>query len=300
MKKFLIIYHRVDYDGLCSMAIAKKSLTELFYPDVYIETFGFNYGDAMPDINGIIEQFDQIFLVDISFPAAEMMILANSGKGIWIDHHITQITESEDRGFNKLPGLRVDGTAACELCWKFFYPDVDVPLGVLYMSHYDTWRHDTYSWENEILPYQYGLRAEISLNAQKFCSDFEHILRDVETIKEGGKTVLNYLYNAWKGTVKGYSFDVLVAGKYKGVCMLTNTFGSSQFDSVKDRYDVYICVNRKGPDLYNFSMYVNEKCDFNAGEHMKLYYGGGGHARSSGGKLNLQQFIHLIHDCKIE
>lgn len=298
-KRFLIIYHRIDYDGLCSMAVTKRYLSQT-YPDSYIEIYGFNYGDTILNLNEVLEQFDMIFLVDISFPAAEMMLLANSGKAAWIDHHITQITESQECGFDKMPGIRVDGTAACELCWKFFFPDIEVPLGVKYLSHYDTWKHDTYSWDDEILPYQYGLRAEFSLNAQKFYDKFEHVLREVESIKENGKAVLNYLYSAWKGTVKGYAFDVTIAGKYKGVCMLTNTFGSSQFDSVKDRYEVFVCVNRKGPDLYNFSMYVNEGCDFNAGEHMKKFYGGGGHAKSSGGKLNLQQFIHLVHDCEID
>ena len=211
-KKFLIIYHRVDYDGLCSMAVTKKYLSAT-YPDSIIDLYGSNYGDTMIDINGTLEQYDMIFLVDISFPTAEMTILTNSGKAAWIDHHITQITESESCGFDKMPGIRVDGTAACELCWEFFFPDVEIPLGVKYLSHYDTWRHDTYSWDSENLPYQYGLRAEFSLNAQKFYDKFDHVLRDVEEIKEGGKTVLNYLYNAWKGTVKGYAFDVLIAGK---------------------------------------------------------------------------------------
>ena len=47
-------------------------------------------------------------------------------------------------------------------------------------------------------------------------------------------------------------------------------------------------------------MYVNDNCDFNAGEHMKKKYSGGGHEKSSGGVLTIEQFIHLIHDCKID
>jgi oligoribonuclease NrnB/cAMP/cGMP phosphodiesterase (DHH superfamily) len=296
-KKILIIYHRVDYDGLCSMSIAKSALN---HEGVYIETFGFNYGDVIPDIDELISSQDQIYLVDISFPTADMLKLANSGKAVWIDHHITQITESQECGYSEMPGVRVNGTAACELCWSFFYPDQDVPLGVLYMSHYDTWRHDIYSWDDVILPYQYGLRAEYSLNAQKFYSNFESILRDVDKIMIEGNGVLKYLKNTWKGCVKGYAFDVLVAGKYKGICMLTNTFGSSQFDSVKDQYDCYICVNRKEPNLYNFSIYTNDNCDFNAGEFMKSYYGGGGHKSAAGGKLSLEQFTRLIHDCVVD
>lgn len=299
-KKILVIYHRVDYDGLCSMAVTKSALLKLNPDRVYIEIFGYNYGDDCLDIDTIIASQDEIYLVDISFPAADMLKLANSGKATWIDHHITQITESQECGFDKMPGLRVNGTAACELCWNYFYPGVEVPLGILYMSHYDTWRHDIYSWDDIILPYQYGLRAEYSLNAPKFYSQFEYLLQNVDKIISEGTGVLKYLKSAWKGCVKGYAFDVLVAGKYKGICMLTNTFGSSQFDSVKDQYDVYVCVNRKEADLYNFSIYTNENCEFNAGEFMKASYNGGGHKSAAGGKLSLNQFIRLVHDCVID
>lgn len=299
-KKILVIYHRVDYDGLCSMAVTKSALLKLNPDRAYIEIFGYNYGDDCLDIDTIIASQDEIYLVDISFPAADMLKLANSGKATWIDHHITQITESQECGFDKMPGLRVNGTAACELCWNYFYPGVEVPLGILYMSHYDTWRHDIYSWDDIILPYQYGLRAEYSLNAPKFYSQFEYLLQNVDKIISEGTGVLKYLKSAWKGCVKGYAFDVLVAGKYKGICMLTNTFGSSQFDSVKDQYDVYVCVNRKEADLYNFSIYTNESCEFNAGEFMKACYNGGGHKSAAGGKLSLNQFIRLVHDCVID
>ena len=299
-KKILVIYHRVDYDGLCSMAVTKSALLKLNPDRAYIEIFGYNYGDDCLDIDTIIASQDEIYLVDISFPAADMLKLANSGKATWIDHHITQITESQECGFDKMPGLRVNGTAACELCWNYFYPGVEVPLGILYMSHYDTWRHDIYSWDDIILPYQYGLRAEYSLNAPKFYSQFEYLLQNVDKIISQGTGVLKYLKSAWKGCVKGYAFDVLVAGKYKGICMLTNTFGSSQFDSVKDQYDVYVCVNRKEADLYNFSIYTNENCEFNAGEFMKACYNGGGHKSAAGGKLSLNQFIRLVHDCVID
>ena len=262
-KKILLIYHRVDYDGLCSMAVTKRALEQ--QGNVWIEIYGFNYGDKPLNIDELIASQDEIYL-----------------------------------GYSGMPGIRVDGTAACELCWKYFYPDQEVPLGVLYLSHYDTWRHDVYSWDDEILPYQYGLRAEYSLNAIKFYEHFDYILREVPTIILEGQGILKYLKNVWKGCVKGYSFDVLVAGKYRGICMLTNTFGSSQFDSVKDQYDCYICVNRKESDLYNFSIYTNENCEFNAGEFMKAYYGGGGHKSAAGGKLNLSQFVSLVRDCRID
>ena len=198
-----------------------------------------------------------------------------------------------------MEGLRVNGTAACELCWNYFNAGVEVPLPVLYLSHYDTWRHDVFNWEKEILPFQYGLRTKYSLNAQKFTQEFQDILQNYKEIMSSGEAILEYLNNTWRGSVKGYAFEVTVAEKYKGICMLTSTFGSSQFDSVKDQYDVYVCVNRKGPDTYNISMYVNEKCSFNAGVYMKANHNGGGHEKSAGGSLNLSEFVRLVSECKV-
>lgn len=298
INRILIIYHRVDYDGLGSMAITKSALKS--YTPNPIDTFGYNYNDPIPDFNNYLSVYDAIFLVDISFPAEDMKILKDSGKVVWIDHHITQITESKELGYSDMEGIREDGTAACELCWRYFNPGKEVPLPVLYLSHYDTWRHDVFSWDKEILPFQYGLRAKYSLNAHLFSQEFDDILKNYEELIISGTGVLRYLNGTWKGCVKGYAFDVTVADKYKGVCMLTSTFGSTQFDSVKDQYDVYICVNRKDSNCYNFSMYVNDNCDFNAGELMKSKYSGGGHCRSAGGILTLEQFIHLVRDCKID
>ena len=39
-KKILLIYHRVDYDGLGSMAITKRALEQ--QGNVWIEIYGFN------------------------------------------------------------------------------------------------------------------------------------------------------------------------------------------------------------------------------------------------------------------
>jgi len=298
INRALIIFHRVDYDGLGSMAVTKEALKK--YTNNPIDIFGYNYNDPIPDFENYLSVYDAIFLVDISFPSEEMIKLKESGKAVWIDHHITQIQESEELGYDDMEGIRIDGVAACELCWKYFNSGIEIPKPILYLSHYDTWRHDVFNWDKEILPFQYGLRAKYSLNAQLFSQEFLDILDNFESIRESGVGILKYLNGTWKGSVKGYAFDVEVAGKYKGVCMLTSTFGSSQFDSVKDQYDVYICVNRKSPEVYNFSMYVNDHCDFDAGALMKSLYSGGGHKGAAGGLLTLDQFVHLIRDCKID
>ncbi len=298
MQRYLIIFHRVDYDGIASMSITKKAILEK-YPDVIIETLGYNYGDELPLIDNLLVVYTNIFLVDICLPPDTMKKLKASGKAVWLDHHITQINESVSEGYSDIPGARINGTAACEICWKWFYPEEPIPESVLYLSYYDTWRHDVFDWNNIILPFQYGLRATYSLDSNKFFSEFYNILDHPEELISLGSGILQYLNSTWKGSVKGYSFPVLVDGKYNGVCMLTTTFGSSQFESVKNQYDCFVCVNRKSSDYYNISIYVSDECEFNSGEYMKLNYNGGGHAKAAGGSLSLEQFIRLVRDCLV-
>ena len=59
--RILIIYHRVDYDGLGSAAITKEALKK--YTNNPIDLFGFNYNDPIPDFDNylyLIQPFYQI------------------------------------------------------------------------------------------------------------------------------------------------------------------------------------------------------------------------------------------------
>ena len=78
--RILIIYHRVDYDGLGSAAITKEALKK--YTNNPIDLFGFNYNDPIPDFDNYLSVYDIIFMVDISFPKDIMIRLKESGKAV--------------------------------------------------------------------------------------------------------------------------------------------------------------------------------------------------------------------------
>jgi oligoribonuclease NrnB/cAMP/cGMP phosphodiesterase (DHH superfamily) len=300
-KKALVIFHRVDFDGLLSAAITLDALKR---NDIEAEYLGWNYGDELPDFERICNDYTDLVMVDISFPADIMLRLGGTDRNItWIDHHITAIENSYQEGYSGLPGIRRNGTAACELCWEYFYPTCPVPRVIEYLGYYDVWNKTRYSWDNQVLPFQYGLKTRYGVNPKTFFPVFEDLLYeviDLDEIIHEGDIILKYLERTWKSACKTYSFEIRVAGKYKGICILTTEFTSNIFNSVAEEYDVVVCCNRKGPDTYNLGMYKDQnKCpEFNCGEYMKNY-GGGGHKGSSGGTLSFEEFKKLITDCEI-
>jgi oligoribonuclease NrnB/cAMP/cGMP phosphodiesterase (DHH superfamily) len=301
--KVIIIYHRADYDGLFSGCIAKKFYLESGYK---VDLKGYNYGDKIPDFNEILKKYTEICILDVSFDPEIMKTLKESGKTYWIDHHIGTIKASEENGYSDMPGERTTlKIGAVEVAWNYFFKDIEVPHIIELISTYDVWDHDRFTWDLETAPLQYALRAEYSLRIEKIWRHWDRLVYDLNYLNlalQSGRFIMNYLENVWKSWCGNYAFDVLVAGKYKGICMLSAQGGSLQFQSeltTENGYDLQIVVNRKGPDLYNIGIYKeSDDCnDFDCSEYAsKVYKTGNGHKSAAGFTINLEQFTKLIRD----
>lgn len=131
MKHIAIIYHDADFDGILSNEVCRYWLAKI-YPDAAIHSYGWDYGRPVsrPDgaLHGIdgMEFYDQIYIVDLSVD--ELMARQDlRDKIVWIDHHKSAIEKWDDRkapiSGNPVPnfdGFRIDGVAACRLCWQWF------------------------------------------------------------------------------------------------------------------------------------------------------------------------------------
>ena len=302
MEKILIIYHRVDFDGVFSGKIVEKFIQDCGFD---AELFGWNYGDELPNFNEIENNYSKIIMVDISFSPEIMIYLRTQCKieVIWIDHHKTAIEFSYQNQYSDLPGIRRNGTAACELCWEYCYPNLPVPKVIEFVGCYDVWDKIRYSWDNIILPFQYGLKTRYNMKTFMLSSIFNDLIYeniDLDEIIHEGEIILKYLERTWSSACKVYSFEVRVAGKYRGICLLTTEFTSNVFNSVMKDYDVVICCNRKGPDTFNLSMYKEQdKCpEFSCGQYLSNY-NGGGHNSAAGCTIGFEDFRKLIVDCEI-
>jgi hypothetical protein len=118
-----IIYHDADADGRLSNEACRYWLNRL-HPNANIHSYGWDYGRPVPQPIqlGDWAEFDAIYIVDLSVD--ELMARPElRDKIVWIDHHKSAI-EKWEANLPLVPGpfagIRIDGVAACRLCWQWF------------------------------------------------------------------------------------------------------------------------------------------------------------------------------------
>lgn len=276
----LIIYHSVDFDGICS-----RLITQRHYPGA--ETLGWTYGDPIPEN---LDRYEKIVMVDISFPVQNMLELKS--KLEWVDHHITAIKDSESFGYSDVPGKREIGRGACELAWEYFMK-TSVPKAVEFISAYDVFDKVRFGWISEVLPFQYALRTRYGLELPDEILDFE----PADLVLEG-KLILKYLKQDWENMVKSSSIPITVNNLYKGICLITPVKTSLQFDCVYSEYDLFVFGTFDSSGKFKFTLSSNPDRvpEFNCGQYMKDHYSGGGHKGVAGGFMSLDQFTKFIKD----
>jgi uncharacterized protein len=157
-QRTIVIYHRADFDGIFCREIARK-----FLPGA--ELIGWDHGDPKIPFptEGTVYVLDLSPECFVSVPDIEEV----AKRMVWIDHHKSAI---EKWPGTSLPGLRIDGVAACRLAWQWFTHDtaclqpkehyvdraVSEPYAVQLAGEYDVW--DKRNPDAEV--FQFGLRSQ--------------------------------------------------------------------------------------------------------------------------------------------
>lgn len=300
--KVLIVYHKVDLDGVFSAAVAKMKYESRGYECVL---YPWTYGDSMDGIEEkVAGDIDILTLVDLSFPDNERKLLEFNllcpYGAVWIDHHATAIEQCRDLN---ICGKREIGTAACELTWKYMFPNRDVPLLIQYLSAYDVWNKDRFEWD-DVMAVQYAMRGRVGLNvksAQNYLEYYRNETNELQLsfmdglIKEGA-SILGYLSRKNKSECEIYSFEAEFMG-FKAICMNTLDFNSTTFESVWDpnKYDLMLPFAVKSNGKVRCSLYTT-KPEINCGEIAKAL-GGGGHRQAAGFEIDFEsmEFRNLIN-----
>lgn len=300
MKTALIIYHRIDFDGLCSLSVICDWCES---HGIQFKKLGYSYGDDIPQFN---DNYDMVFVVDVTLPHETMRDLNRHGKLIWIDHHVTNINDSEKEGYSDAPGIRRNGVGACELCWQYCFKKHPLPHFIELLSAYDVWDKKRFDWENETLPFQMGLRNHIELAPDRFMAYYYYSIygseggKTEQRILEQGRTIISYSRSIGKKACDTYGFVVEIdGGRIRGLCLLTPHFGALEMEeSIKEKgCQVGICVNYiADKNIYKVSVYAGSANidGFNIGQYMKEKYNGGGHSCAAGGTLSQKQFNTLL------
>ena len=131
MSNKICIYHGNCADGFTSAWIVNK-----IHPDA--DFVAGVYQTTPPDVTGKV-----VYMVDFSYKLPVMEELATKAlKIIHIDHHATAIEDLKD--FNPTNIEKVysyeNTESGAMLCWRYFFPDVEVPSFVKHIDDRDRWQ----------------------------------------------------------------------------------------------------------------------------------------------------------------
>ncbi len=274
-----IIYHSKDLDGYCSGAVCK-----LKYPGAAL--IGYDYGQPLPDLPA----GEPVIMVDVSVPMEQMeQMAAKSGDFTWIDHHASAIRDFNEWILDRKTAIKAvfqEGIAACEVSWIHFFPGKGMPKTVQLLGEYDTWRNqDKHRWENQILPFQFGMRNKCA-SAEEFPTDaisghFSGLEESgyVQSVTQTGRDILSYQRKQNTRFAKS-AFERKLDG-LRAICLNAPGGNSQMFDSVYDesKHDIMVPFCFDG-EKWVFSVYATKPgIDCSA---MAKVRGGGGHRGAAG------------------
>lgn len=289
-----VIYHRADFDGHFSAAVCQKFLPR------DTNFIGWDFGDPIVNVDGD----GLVYIVDLPPSCAH---LENEANLIWIDHHKSSIEK-----FNSnIAGYRVDGVAACRLCWQYFsqgafgngtelvLPNVNdyverrvvEPYALTLAGEYDVWDLRN----SNALPFQYGLVSNSyeftnGLHALLDCDDIalDKIISDgcaaliwqtqfaLQALKE------RCYVREWEGEV----FCVLASVHARsslwfpeaGIPKECTAVMAWRYDGASVKFSLYHVPWNTGVDL----------------SQIASKYGGGGHAGACGFEMPIEDAIAIV------
>jgi oligoribonuclease NrnB/cAMP/cGMP phosphodiesterase (DHH superfamily) len=257
-------YHHNDLDGRCAAAIINKK-----FDCKFIEV---NYNNGIPIDK--IEKDEDIIIVDFSFkPELMERVLQITKNVIWIDHHKTAM---EYKYPIDLYGIRDIKFSGCELTWKYFFSDEEMPWAVRYVGDYDIWAHK-YKESNY---FHEAMKArDTHPTSQLWKILFNNDLESQATlndITQDGKICCDYRDRLCEEYVKSFGFEI-VFESHKCLAVGLYLFGSKTFGDKIKQYDMGITFEYNGKN-WIIGLY-SEKIDTSV---IAKKYGGGGHTGASG------------------
>ncbi len=272
-------FHKSDLDGHASGAIVKQK-----YPETKL--IGVDYADQLDRES--IKPNENIVIVDFCFPKEDMIWLNEHAILIWMDHHRTSIDMMADCEKN-IEGLRAINLAGCELTWRYFHPESEIPWAVWALGRYDVWDHDV---DSKILPFQYGMRNHEDTwpDSPIWSGYFEDDNNLIYDTVQAGKLILSYeeKQNAKYAAAMAYEDNF---HDYRAIVMNKPFANSLAFKSVydPDKHDIMILISTKGDYSFKYTLFCY-KPEIDVSKIAQCYTNGGGH-RGAAGFYSFQRVV---------
>lgn len=346
VKKVLVIYHREDNDGVCSAAIISQFLEKFGNPNVKVKFFGCNYVElsniwqeheqavattvatnveqeiAKTKIVKWVSEFDQIYMVDISFNEADAMEYLYdsmpSGDFIWCDHHRPIIEFSltnNEYQFGNTPGVRRTDQSALANTWEYMAAvtnaDIQPSHALVMLSDYDSWswtRKEEYAGDNKdrLFALNTGFTRRSNLKVKWFENYIFNVLQNniscmrvsEEDCLQYGSIILEYDRERNTRDINSHGDTSWTIGGEKACAIFTiDRLNSQSFTRVFAGTDIEhgLVFKREHDGSWTLSAYnVSEESGFDCGAYLKANYGGGGHKGAAGCTLSQDQVIGML------
>jgi oligoribonuclease NrnB/cAMP/cGMP phosphodiesterase (DHH superfamily) len=274
-----IIHHAKDFDGVSSAVILLQK-----YPDATLMGMDYGQGDSDDDI-AKIQDGDEVYVVDFCLEPFERMIKLNERcKLVWLDHHISAITESEKSGV-KINGVRNNKLAGCELTWAFVFPDQQIPEAIKLLGRYDVWDKTDPRTDS----FQFGMcQFQLDPKAEYWTKMLSNDATFIDQICSDGQKIQQYQKNVNKAYSNACAFEAEFEG-YNSIIINIYPKGHFVFEEVPNfkEYDIMLAFCWK-KDGWGISLYT-EKDNVDCSAIAKKY-GGGGHKKAAGFKVDTLPF----------
>jgi uncharacterized protein len=307
--KAAVVYHRADFDGKLSMEVCRWSLEKIHKPnnpDFQVVCIGWDYGDELKEPWEILgpdqcsmrwEDFNKIYVVDLSVDALFTRIPRS--KIIWIDHHKSAIEKWDSDPENQFDGIRLDGVAACRLCWEWFcgnpdYPrtkemyvnrDVSEPRLLRLAGEYDVWDHR----DPDAKALQFGLRllspSELRALAEGQFEDYGE--KDLDALIAKGWDIMGYCNTQNASYAKDFAHTIHWEGLTFCALNLGQRGNSDLFTgAIKPEHQALFAWRFSGKEVIVSLYHAPGKTDLDLSE-IAVKHGGGGHRGACGFRTDL-------------
>ena len=300
-----IISHSADADGLVSAYLVAKKFGITDPKDFIMLDYGCGI-DFLP----LISNNEEVVICDFSFengPYDMYKLLAKTKNVTWIDHHKSSIDKYGKFG-NDIPGLRIDGTAACMLTYIYYYLNDQVDINKLTQKDCEKLYDKApdlvkYVHDNDVWRYDYGDDTEffkLGLDALGIKGPLDPMLNTIYSdgfatgeIISNGRIIRDYRDSIAKVACKSGAFEDTILCK-KGIGMNMMLGGSPWFGELIKEYDFVCSFSYNGnTKLWEYSFYSDAKrgCScIKLAQHIDEK--GGGHEHAAG--CTTKNFIFKI------
>lgn len=289
----LIIYHRVDWDGYTSGAVALLANPQA-------DILGWNYGDALPDVS----MYKTVILVDLTLSDRNdyTWMYENADKLIWIDHHGNAISKIN---LSNVEGVQEEGIGASVLAWNYFFPGQELPAHIALIGTYDVFRKDNkYAKWSDAWSYQLALNQLGAAKTNEQSNEFlqksisfiqEPIQKTIQRIKIGEQLESD------RAQKEQETFNNAIFVKRNGmtICkIIADGQPAMLIKSNSDNHTADLFAIRSVSPLKNdnekfkISLRVPEKSTVDASEIARRF-GGNGHEKAAGCIMTAQEFDNL-------